>query len=543
VVTSRVGRGLAVVLALVSIDTAPARSQGAGSGGSAGSGAAAALATTTDPTNNDDDESGGSGSGSALVAPADPKARATWLFAQLNGAIGSRPLLTTKAKIGVYVVDLVTGSELYAKDADVGLSLASNAKLLTAVAALGTLGGGFRWRTAAFVDDRALDETTGTVKGDLYVRGRGDPTLSANDLRALATEIAARGVRKVSGQLVLDTSYFDNDVEAPHFADQPKERAAFRAPVAAFGVSRGSFLVNVIGEPGGTAKVWLEPDAGDHVLLTKAQVTSVSQGRTRIRVDIKPKPDVLEVEVTGQIRFSDGHWWAKRRVDDPARFAAEVLRKALADRGVTFGKKGIGSATVPLNAMLLVAHDSPPLSSVIREMNKSSDNYFAESVLKTLGAETRATPAPAGWADGQAAVQAFLARLGLPPGTYRCENGSGLFGATEVSAKQLVTLLKGAHADFRIGPDLLSSLPVGGMDGTLARRWAGGASKGRVRAKTGTLEKVTTLAGFVGVDGGHPLAFAILVNEIPTGQKGPARAMADDMLDAIVAYLEAAASR
>jgi D-alanyl-D-alanine carboxypeptidase/D-alanyl-D-alanine-endopeptidase (penicillin-binding protein 4) len=176
-------------------------------------------------------------------------------------------------------------------------------------------------------------------------------------------------------------------------------------------------------------------------------------------------------------------------------------------------------------------------------MNKASDNYMAESVLKTLGAETRATPAPGSWADGIAAVQAYLAKLGVPPGTYRCDNGSGLFNATEVSAKQMVTLLRGAHKDYRIGPDLLASLPVGGMDGTLAKRWHASDARGRVRAKTGTLAAVATLAGYVGVDSAHPVAFAIFVNDIPTGQKGPAKAMADDMLDAIVAYLEAEAAR
>jgi D-alanyl-D-alanine carboxypeptidase/D-alanyl-D-alanine-endopeptidase (penicillin-binding protein 4) len=103
----------------------------------------------------------------------------------------------------------------------------------------------------------------------------------------------------------------------------------------------------------------------------------------------------------------------------------------------------------------------------------------------------------------------------------------------------MVTLLRNAHADYRIGPDLLGSLPVGGVDGTLARRWASSAAKGRVRAKTGTLASVTTLSGYVGIDSKRPVAFAIFVNDIPTGQKGPARAMADDMLDAIVAYLEA----
>src|SRR5699024_6665474 len=113
--------------------------------------------------------------------------------------------------------------------------------------------------------------------------------------------------------------------------------------------------------------------------LTKQQVTTISLGRTRIKVDIKPKKDVLEVEVSGQIRLSDGHWWAKRRVDDPIRFAAEAFRNALAAEGITIARKSYVSGAVPLNARSLVAHDSVAMSSVIREMNKSSDNYFAET--------------------------------------------------------------------------------------------------------------------------------------------------------------------
>jgi D-alanyl-D-alanine carboxypeptidase/D-alanyl-D-alanine-endopeptidase (penicillin-binding protein 4) len=529
VVTSRVL--LVALLVLVSIDTTMAQSQGSASG----SGSATSEI--------DDEEGGGSGSGSALVAPKDPKERGKWLTEKLDAAIAARPLMSARSKIGVAIYDLATGTELYTRNGDTGLSLASNAKLLTTVAALGTLGGGFRWRTAVFIDDKSLDETTGTVKGNLYVRGRGDPTLTTSDLREIAVEIAARGVRKIDGKLVVDDSYFDGVVDPPHFNEQPKERAYFRAPIASFCVNRSFFTVHVIGQPGGPAKVWLDPDVGEHIKLTKQQVTTISLGRTRIKVDIKPqkgKPDVLEVEVSGQIRLSDGHWWAKRRVDDPIRFAAEAFRNALAAEGITIARKGYATGAIPLNARSLVAHDSVAMSSVIREMNKSSDNYFAETVLKTLGAESRATPAPASWADGHAAVQAFLAKLGLPPGTYRADNGSGLFNATEVSAKQMVTLLRGAHADYRIGPDLAASLPIGGMDGTLAKRFKNSPAKGRVRAKTGTLAAVATLAGYAGVDSKHPVAFAIFVNDIPTGQKPAARAMADDMLDAVVAYLEAA---
>jgi D-alanyl-D-alanine carboxypeptidase/D-alanyl-D-alanine-endopeptidase (penicillin-binding protein 4) len=487
-------------------------------------------------TGSDDDEAG-AGSGSALVAPKDSKARGDWLREKLAAAIAARPALG-HAKISALVIDLGSGHELFAHAPDEALNLASNAKLLTTTAALETLGSGFRWRTAVFADD--LDDATGIVRGNLYVRGRGDPTLAATDLRALADDVAARGVRAIDGQLVVDASYFDTDVDPPHFADQPKERAGYRAPVASFGVAKSAVTVTVTGVPGADAVVRVEPDAGDYVRLVKADVKTDDTKPTKIEVKAKPKKDHLELEVTGVIRVRDGSWDHRFRVDDPARFAGEVLRAALVARGVKIGR-AIGSGPVPVAAKPLAQHESAPLSLVVREMNKLSDNYVAESLLKTIGAETRATPGAATWNDGLTAVRAALAKLGLPP-TYRYENGSGLYAATAISARQLVAVLRAAHADFRIGPDLVASLPVGGEDGTLAKRWHGRAAAGRVRAKTGTLDAVVTLAGFVGVDGDHLLAFAILANDIPAGQRSAERAMADDMVDAMVAYLTAGIS-
>ena len=516
---------LVLVLVLDSAGTRHAWSQGTPGSGS-GSGSI------------EDEDAGAEGSGKQLVAPKDPKARGAWLHAQLDAALIAHPQLA-KAKIAAVVVDLQTGEELYARAADQGMALASCTKLLTSTAALATLGGGFRWRTAIFADD--LDDATGTVKGNLYVRGKGDPTLSAADLDALADDVAARGVRTVEGQLVIDGSYFDTDVEPPHYSDEPKERAGFRAPVAAFSVARSAVTITVTPDPGGLAAVRVEPDAGGYVRVTKAEVQTVTDKRTRVKLESRPMKDHLELEVTGQIRPADGSWDARRRIDDPARFAGEMLRRALAARGVRITRHALGSGEVPLTAKLLAAHDSLPLSAVLVEMNKHSDNFIAETLLKTLGAEARAAAraAPgATWADGLAAVRAALLHVGLT-GTYRYENGSGLFGASEVSAHQLVALLRGAYGDYRIGPQLIASLPVGGEDGTLAKRWHDRPARGRVYAKTGTLDKVTTLAGFAGVDGRHVLAFAILVNDIPAGQRNPSRAMADDMVDAMVAYLEA----
>ncbi len=518
--------GVAIAAALA--PSGPARSQRSGSGSEA--------PTPGDPDGDDDGPGAGSGSGSAgaLVAPQDPKARAAWLRDRLVAAISSRPALA-RATIAFAARDLSTGQDLVSRDPDRGMTIASNAKLLTSVAALLGLGGGFRWRTAVFA---APPDDQGTVEGDLYLRGRGDPTLSVAALQRLAADVAGRGVRTVEGRLVLDTTYFDGAVEPPHFDEQPKERAAFRAPVASLGVNRSAVAITVIAEPGGGARVVLDPPS-DHVKLAKVEVTSVDRGRTRLRVEQRTRAGALEIDVTGQIRAGEGLWELKRRIDDPARMAAELFRKALAEQGVRIRSRAIGSGAVPVALKPIAYHDSPPLTDVLRLVNKHSDNYIAEAVLKTLGAETKGTPGPATWADGLAAMRAGLARLGLPPDSYRSGNGSGLFASTEVSAQQLLILLTAAHRDYRIGPDLVASLSVGGQDGTLARRWVGRPAMGRVRAKTGTLDKVSTLAGYIGVDGGHLLAFAILVNEIPPAQRAEARAMADEMVDALAAYLGA----
>jgi D-alanyl-D-alanine carboxypeptidase/D-alanyl-D-alanine-endopeptidase (penicillin-binding protein 4) len=518
---------LLVVGALVcwSIHSPAAYSQGSGS-----------AEGSADPGEDDDTAGSGSGSGSMLVAPALPAAKKQWVTERLQASIAARPLLA-RARIGVAVTDLVTGEEVFAANPDMKLNLASNTKLLTSVAALGVLGNGFRWRTGVFAEQPVDD--AGVIAGDLYLRGKGDPMLSVANLDALAAEIAARGVRTIEGRLVLDTGYFDGVVEPPHFSEQPKERAGFRAPVASLGVARSAFTVIVVADPGGGATVTLEPDTGGYYTITKREVTSVTEGRTRLRVETKTKRDHIEIEVTGTIRTGEGSWDFRRRVDDPARFAAEVFKRALADHGVTFKQRSIGTGPVPLTAKAIAVHDSQPLADVLRYMNKTSDNYVAESVLKTLGAETRATPGPATWADGLAAVRNHLATIGLPAGSFRAENGSGLFASSDVSAHQMVTLLTAAHKDYRIGPDLVASLPIGGVDGTLAKRWHGHPARGRVRAKTGTLDKVVTIAGYLAADSGHPLAFAILLNDIPAGQRGLARALMDEMVDVLAAYLGA----
>ena len=204
-------------LATSSMTAAVARSQATGS-------------AAQDTARGSDEDDAGSGSARPLVAPAEPKARLMWLHDRVISAIAARPALAS-AKIAVSVIDLATGNEMIAHEADRAMSLASTAKLLTSTAALSVLGGGFRWRTAVY---GAEPDAKGAVAGALHVKGRGDPMLGMPDLRALAAELVARGVRSVEG-VAIDGSYFDDVVEPPRFDDQPGETAYFRAPVASLG--------------------------------------------------------------------------------------------------------------------------------------------------------------------------------------------------------------------------------------------------------------------------------------------------------------------
>ncbi|HVK75060.1 MAG TPA: D-alanyl-D-alanine carboxypeptidase/D-alanyl-D-alanine-endopeptidase [Kofleriaceae bacterium] len=538
--TILVGLGLAGLgVAALSIGLPPAWSQAPAAGAADADAGAPAVATE------DSDEAGNDDGGVALPPPpADPDRRDEWLRQQLDAAIKARPLLTPAA-IGAVVVDATTGKTLWSHHPDRPLNLASVTKVLTSSAALHRLGPGFRWRTSVYADK--LDPRTRIVEGNLYVRGRGDPTLTLADLADLTRRLRWQGIEQVEGDLVIDGTYFDAADEPPRFADQPKERAGYRAPFSAASLERNAVTVQVVADRVGLglAKVTVEPNVPDYVKLMSADVVTVATGRTRIFVSTKVQRTHLELRVSGQILADDGVWWQRRRIDDPARMFGDAFRAALAQGGVKVrGKKQVRAQTPP-TAILVAEHESAPLAVILRDMNKASDNFLAESVLKTLGAEALPPPLPgtqqrpATWADGLDAVHRYLTDVaGVPPGSFRIENGSGLYDSTAVTADAVARVLVAGWRDFRVGPDLTSALAHAGVDGTLRRRLGGDATRGRIRAKTGTLATVTSLAGYAGVDAGRPLVFVVLINNLPPAARADARSLQDAVAAAAVAYTD-----
>jgi serine-type D-Ala-D-Ala carboxypeptidase/endopeptidase (penicillin-binding protein 4) len=197
-----------------------------------------------------------------------------------------------------------------------------------------------------------------------------------------------------------------------------------------------------------------------------------------------------------------------RKVDDPPAYFGATLKRLLELRGVKVSGQ-VRRGVVPADARLLTVAESEALGEIVRRLEKTSNNFIAEQLLKTLGAEKKG--APGSWPKGIQAVEDFLAEVGIPRGSYVMRNGSGLNDTNRFSARQTVTLLRDVWRRFPVVADFVAALPVAGKDGTT--RWRMEATEGRVRAKTGTLEGVTALSGFVETAARDRLVFSILVND------------------------------
>lgn len=468
--------------------------------------------------------------------------RDAWLGDRIRALIAERPALA-RARIGIYVQDVESSRVVYAQNAEERYSVASNAKIITAAAALAMLGPGFRYRTSVLA--KAID-ANGVVNGDLYLRGRGDPDFGTEDLVRLADDVALAGIQTVRKNIIIDDQYFGSETLPPHFDEQPDEQAAFRPAVSALSLNFNSFAVVVTPALSGhgRALVTIDPP-NDYIRIKKNELITQPSGRNRILLTSKVVQGHMEVEIRGQIRADSGVTRLRRRVEDPALYVGAVFRALLAQRGIRVQGKKIKRGATPLEARVVAVIESEPLALLVHGLGKQSNNFVAEVLLKTLGAESRAADArdPLTWEHGLAVVRSFLTNdMGLPEGSFRYGNGSGLFDATELSPVQLVRVLTQAHRDPRYGPDFSSSLSIAGEDGTLRHRMHGSAARGHVRGKTGTLATVSSLCGYAAVDGMRPLAFAIAINGMPaTGQaKRDARTLQDGIADALVAYLKSA---
>jgi D-alanyl-D-alanine carboxypeptidase/D-alanyl-D-alanine-endopeptidase (penicillin-binding protein 4) len=426
-------------------------------------------------------------------------------------------------------------------------NIASNVKLVTTAAALALLGPEYRWRTTLYVDVPAW--TGGdTVRGHLFFHATGDPTLDEPALASMAEALRRLGVKKIEGSLVVDDTFFDAKVVPPAF-DQKKEDSPFRAPVGAAALNYNAVAVMIQPGPasGAPARVLAAPD-GDYVQIVN-QVVTVTEGRTRVSVTSKVppgKPARLQLTVSGTIRIDEGERYVRKRIDDPVEYLGAAFRSELADHGIKLTGKRVMRLPVPKTARALTSRSSEPLGVLVRDVNKSSNNMMAETLLKTLAAEKAGVPGT--WEAGQKLVHEWLAvSAALGPSGWRYDNGSGLYDSNRFTPAQIAGVLRAAWLDFRIAPDFVASLAIAGADGTIRSRMIGSPAERHVRAKTGTLRMVSCLAGYAQggpaavAAGRGPLAFAVFANDIPekvAGSGKAARSLQDEIASALVLYLD-----
>jgi D-alanyl-D-alanine carboxypeptidase/D-alanyl-D-alanine-endopeptidase (penicillin-binding protein 4) len=506
-------------------------------------GAAALLAATASPALTHADAATSATTAAATAAappPAAPTAVAgdpvaldpASLKLRIDAILAQKPLVG--ATIGVHAVDLGTGEVLYSRNPDIAQNPASNIKLVTTAAALALLGPEHRYVTRVYAGKKTLRGST--VEGDLYLRGGGDPALITADLYQLASDLRALGITKITGGLVLDTTLFDRDEFPPGF-DQKEELVAYRSPGGALSVNFGTFVVLV--RPGGSdgAATLAAVDPPVPSLKLENTATTAAGARARLGVAFEPAKEGhgLTIKLSGTIGVDAEPAEYRYPVSHPAEYTGEVFKLVLQQRGIKLGKSTVKLAAIPDDASRLAIVRSQPVSVLVRSVNKLSNNYMAEHILKTLDTAT-----PQTYAGGLRRVHTWLTELGVATAGFSMTNGSGLYDTNRITAAQLTTLLVRVHRDFRIAGDFLASLAIAGADGTMRTRLQDSPAQRFVRAKTGTLDQVSALAGYAGAVGKPPIVFAILVSSLDKWKAGAVKQAQNDIAELLAA---AAAAR
>ncbi len=418
--------------------------------------------------------------------------------------VKSPPLATSKN--GIYIYSLSKDRVVFAKNEDQLFSPASNTKIVTSAAALHVLKPDYHFHTEILADAAPKG---GIVSGNLYVRGFGDPALVSERMWYIANELWHAGVRQVTGDIVGDDTFFDDDHKEAGW-DEDTSDQAYQAMVGGLSANYGTLTVRVL--PAETDKqpatVVLDPP----VLFAQldAQVETVVGKRTKISIEVTPSPPARDtVKVRGKINIDDGPHGYWRKVDYPTEFATSAIASFIRKAGITIGGSERRGKT-PEGAIQLVGVESPRLSEIVDDLMKTSNNFVAEQIVKTLGAEVYG--APGSWDKGLRVLRDYLQTIGIQPGTYQLKNGSGLGDVNRVTAKELVTVLRAAWLDAPSAAEFMSSLGVAGSTGTLRHRMVGTAAAYRLRGKTGSLANACTLSGYVRTMGNELLAFSILVN-------------------------------
>jgi D-alanyl-D-alanine carboxypeptidase/D-alanyl-D-alanine-endopeptidase (penicillin-binding protein 4) len=474
----------------------------------------------------------------ALTLVAKPSANAPKTVEELRARIQEvlRNPDLVPSQMAVKVASLDTGRTLYEENAEKLLHPASNMKIYTVAAALDRLTPDYRFKTSAYAP--VMPDAAGTIRGDLIIYGRGDPSFAASfnngdyykAIDDFAARIAATGVKRVEGNIVGDESYFTGG-RLGYGWEWDDLQWYYGAEISALTVNDNSLdlFVKPGASVGSQAIVSTGPVTPLVTIVNRA--TTGPQGTKRNITVVRPLGSNI-IEVSGSVPLgldpADKGVVGSIAVPNPALVFVYMLRSSLAAKGVTItgqsqtiDARGRGGQPLQTNSLVEIASvQSPPLSFIAAQTLKPSQNLYTELILRTLGKTaapvmTPSSPERATVDDGIEAVRMFLRNAGIEPrGQVVQADGSGLSRHNYITANGTTQLLT-YMSTHRYASAFRDALPIGGVDGTLRTRLRGTPAAGNLRAKTGTISGVASLSGYVTSAAGERLVFSIILNNYP----------------------------
>jgi serine-type D-Ala-D-Ala carboxypeptidase/endopeptidase (penicillin-binding protein 4) len=486
--------------------------------------------------------------GLLALALLTPLATAADLSPRLDRLIDSTSALS-HAFVGMRVVQLKDGRVLYAHNSERLFVPASNMKLFTTALALSKLGSEYRLSTQ--IGAQVPMDAGGTLPGDLELIGGGDPSLSGREypyrnhavplavysFRAmddLADQLAARGLTRIEGNVVGDdTRYVWEPQPGPWSSDSATRE--YGAPVSALILHDNTFALTLRpgGHAGELARIALTPLFENFAIDNRVLTTE----RGERKVEFYRGASGRELHIWGAIPKGDAGYVQELAIGDPALYAAGVLRDALLKRGISVRGDAIARHRFPDETMerphkldvVLAEHRSPPLFELLQVVDKVSQNLHAEMFLREAAVASGHTGSREA---GLAAMDEFLASIGIASADYQFTDGSGLSRDTLVSptaiTKLLAHMMESPHRE-----EWLNLLPIGGEDGTLGSRFAGHPEARAIHAKTGTLDHVKALSGYADTPAYGRVAFSLLVNNFEEPGLGVTKAI-DELVEALL---------
>ncbi len=394
--------------------------------------------------------------------------------------------------VSLYVSRVSETSPTLALNEAVPRNPASVMKLLTSLVALDTLGPDFQWRTEAYISGALMD---GVLAGDLILKGYGDPYLTPERFWQLLHGLRDRGIRLIQGDVIIDNSYFVATTEQRGDFDG-KPRRAYNALPSPLSLNFQATQVHLVPDQGGeTVHAFTYPPLANLVIRNQSKLVSGPCNKQHFRpvVHFAEQKEGATLNIQGDYSGNCPEWSHAYLVMDPDDHIAGAFSALWKEMGGQL-KGLIKPGSMPREAKLLHSIESRPLAEMIRGMNKFSNNLMSRMLLLTLSAETRG--APARIAQGQSLIADWLSRSKLPAAMVRVSNGAGLSRDAQLSAEIIGRLLQIAY-ESPLMPEFMGSLPIVGIDGTMRLRLRKSGLTGRAHIKTGSLNDVSSMAGYV----------------------------------------------